>query len=67
MAANIWAELIKQGFENFRSGINNLSQGTASIAQGANNGIQGFNPQNSGAGFLNTNMQMVRKYQVLPI
>lgn len=45
MAANIWGELIKQGFENFRSGLNNLSQGTASIAQGANNGIQPFQGQ----------------------
>ena len=45
MAANIWGELIKQGFENFRSGLNNLSQGTASVAQGANNGIQPFQGQ----------------------
>jgi hypothetical protein len=48
MAANIWGELIKQGFENFRSGLNNLSQGTASIAQGANQGIQPFQGQAGG-------------------
>lgn len=53
MAANIWGELIKQGFENFRSGLNNLSQGTASIAQGANNGIQPFQGQGA-MGYINT-------------
>lgn len=59
MASNPWSELIKQGFETFRTGVTNLSQGTASIAQAANNGIQPFQGSTAGGGGISAQMPQV--------